>query len=145
MNITDFCAVLLKAPMTNPYDWSCENEQSYFYLGWNNPGAIDWKNRAVNVCSSNDEAKAKNASQQLMSKMERERSKLLEAVAEGKHIYYVLRVKQNPESDNNWSITATSRPMSKETIVLRIDNLVAHANGQVTADLLERRIARDFR
>ena len=143
MNITDFCRIWLKAPMSNSYDWSSENEKSFFYLGWKSPETVDFKNRIVNVCASTDEAISKNATQQLVSKMERERTKLLEATKNGKSIYYVLRVKQNPESDHNWSITAKSRPMSKETVILKIDNLNFHNNGSVSANIIERMAAKD--
>ncbi|ASP48591.1 hypothetical protein [Cognaticolwellia beringensis] len=144
MNITDFCRIWLKAPMSNPYDWSSVNETSFFYLGWNSPENLDFKNRMVNVCASTDEAVAKSATQQLVSKMARERTKLFEATKNSKAIYYVLRVKQNPESDSNWSITAKPRPMSKETVVLKIDNLNFHDNGSVSADIIDRIAAKDI-
>lgn len=143
MNITDFCSVVLKAPLRSAYDWSCENDESFFYLGWNN--AIDMKKRTVNVCSSLDEAISKNATKQLMDKMLRERNKLFKAIEDGKSIYYVLRVKQNPESDGDWSVIAKSKSMSNNTIVLKIDNITELESGEVTADLVERLDAKSFR
>lgn len=80
-----------------------------------------------------------------MDKMLRERNKLFKAIEDGKSIYYVLRVKQNPESDGDWSVIAKSKPMSNNTIVLKIDNVTELESGEVTADLVERLDAKSFR
>ncbi|CZF82790.1 hypothetical protein GCE9029_03442 [Grimontia celer] len=143
MNITDFCKVILKAPLKSVYDWSCETENAFFYLGWK--GAADFKTGIVDVCSSDEQAIEKGASKQLLGKIERERNNLRDAVSAGKSIYYVLRVKQNPESDKNWGIVAKSKPMSNNTLILELADIKEHENGRITATRIDQQEARRFR
>lgn len=143
MNITDFCALVLKAPLVGAYDWSCENETNFFYLGWQN--AADMKQRKVRACRSEQDAIAHNAPKQRIDKMVRERNKLLQAHASGKTIYYVLRAKQNPESDGDWQQVAKSKPVGNQTVILRLNNIQLQPDGSVIADIIERRDAKSFR